>query len=110
MREKPCKPLLERDLQVAYVKEYFSDIIEVMRDMTNYGTNLIIRCFVTGKSELEDAIILGVLVRQAVAMFDALEILISNASIYPAHLQARALFEASLYLQWILKDDSTLKS
>jgi hypothetical protein len=110
MKEEPLKSLLERDLHIAYVKEYFSDIIDVMRDMTNYGTNLIMRCFVTGKSELEDAIILGVIVRQAVAMFDALEILISNAAVYPAHLQARALFEASLYLQWILKDDATLKA
>ncbi len=110
MKEKPYEPLLERELQVAYVKEYFSDIIDVMRDMTNYGTNLIVRCFATGERKLEDAIILGVIVRQAVAMFDAFEILVSNAAVYPAHLQARALFEASLYLQWILKDDTAKKA
>lgn len=86
MKEKPYEPLLERELQVTYVKEYFSDIIDVMRDMTKYGTNLIVRCFATGERKLEDAIILGVVVHQAVAMFDAFEILVSNAAVYPAHL------------------------
>ena len=48
----------------------------------------------------------GVLVRQAIAMFDALEILLSNAAVYPCHLQTRAIFETSLYLEWMLQKDT----
>jgi len=109
-KEKPHDALLDRDKPVADVREHFSDAIELLRDITNYGTNLIVRCFATGKRQLEDAIILGVILRQAVAMFDAFEILVSNASIYPSQLQARALLEASLYLDFILKSDTIKKA
>jgi len=74
--------------------------------VVNYGSNLILRCFVSSNRGLEDAIVLGVLVRQSIAMFDAIEILISNAAVYPCHMQIRAIFEVSLYLEWILQNDT----
>jgi hypothetical protein len=106
MEEKEYLALIDRVTSIAQVQENFSGILGVLRDVVNYGSNLIPRCFVSSQRRLEDTIILGVLLRQAVAMFDAIEILISNASVYPCHLQMRALFEASLYLEWILNADT----
>jgi hypothetical protein len=106
MEEKEYQALIDRATSIAQVQENFSGILGVLRDLVNYGSNLIPRCFVSSKRRLEDAIILGVLLRQAVAMFDAIEILVSNAAVYPCHLQTRAIFEASLYLEWILNADT----
>lgn len=106
MEEKEYQALIDRATSAVHVKENFSGIMAVFRDVVNYGSNLIPRCFVSSNRGLEDAIILGVLVRQAIAMFDAIEILISNSAVYACYLQVRALFEVSLYLEWILKIDT----
>ncbi|MBW2647486.1 MAG: hypothetical protein JRE23_15180 [Deltaproteobacteria bacterium] len=106
MDEKEYQALIDRDTSVAQLNENFSEILEVLRDVVNYGSNLVPRCFVSSKRTLEDAIVLGVLVRQAIAMFDAIEILLSNAAVYPCHLQTRAIFEVSLYLEWVLQKDT----
>lgn len=103
MVEQEHKALLNRTQHIGHVEQHFSESLAVLRDMTNYGTNLLPRCLVTSKKTLKDAIILGVMLRQALTMFDAIEILIANASIYPAHLQSRALFEVSVYIDWALK-------
>ncbi len=55
---------------------------------------------------MKDIIVLGTLTRQVVAMLDGLELLLANGAVYVAGLQSRALFEASVYIDWILKDDT----
>jgi hypothetical protein len=60
--------------------------------------------------KLADAVILATLLRQVVAMLDGIEILLSSGAVYAAHLQMRALFEASIYISWILKDDTERKA
>ena len=104
--EQPYKEILDREQYKVDLEKNFSEILETIRDIVNYGTNLIIRCFTTGNRELKDAIILGVLLRQAVSMLDAIEILLSNGSTYPANLQCRALFEVSLYIEWVLDENT----
>lgn len=106
MEEKEYEALIDRSTSIAQVNDHFSVILGVFRDVVNYGSNLVPRCFVSSKKALEDAIVLGVLARQSIAMFDAVEILLSNAAVYPCHLQTRAIFEASLYLEWILREDT----
>jgi hypothetical protein len=43
-------------------------------------------------------------------MIDAIEVLISKGAVGAAHLQARAAFEASLYIDWILQKESEKKA
>lgn len=43
-------------------------------------------------------------------MTDATEVLVSNGAVYPAFLQARAAFEASLYIDWMLKGETNRKA
>jgi hypothetical protein len=79
-------------------------------DLVNYGSNLIPRCFISSSRGLQDAIIIGVLLRQVVAMIDASEVLVSNAAVYASHAPARVLFETSIFIEWILRGDTEEKA
>ncbi len=109
--ESEFRALLDRAKAVSDVKSAFAEQVALVRDLTNYGSNLIIRCFtLSSNKELKDLVILGVLLRQVVVMLDGVEILISNGAVYAAGLQARALFEASVYIDWILKSETEKKA
>jgi hypothetical protein len=62
------------------------------------------------KRSLADAVILATLSRQVVSMLDGIEVLLSNGAVYAANLQLRALFEASVYIDWILDSDTERKA
>jgi hypothetical protein len=104
--ESPFKPLLDRDAVIADVRSAYAAQLELLKEVTNYGTNLIPRSFGSSEKALKDVIVIGTLLRQVVAMLDAVEVLTSNGAVYAAGLQARTLFEASAYLEWILKQES----
>jgi hypothetical protein len=105
MKEEAHKTILDRHTSAQYVKEHFSESLELVREVTNYGSNLIPRCFVSTKRKLPDIVILGSLLKQAVAMLDAVEILVSHGALYAAHVPARALFEVYVYISWVLQKD-----
>ncbi len=104
--ESEFKPLLDRDRTLADVNEHLQPWVRLIRDITNYGTNLVPRCMASSGKKLEDAIVLATLLRQAVAMLDGIEILLSNGAVYVSNLQRRALFESSIYIDWILESDT----
>jgi len=108
--ENEYKPLLDRERTVADIKEHLTPWVRQIRDIANYGTNLIPRCIVSSERRLEDAILIAVLLRQAVAMLDGVEVLLSNGAVHAASLQMRGLFEASVYIDWILAGDSERKA
>jgi hypothetical protein len=103
--EPEYKSLLDRKQSLKYMEEHFTQQSNLLVDLVNYGTNLLPRCYTMSAKGLPEAIVITVLFKQILSMFDAFEILFSNAAIYPAHLQSRAIFEASLYLDLILKAD-----
>jgi hypothetical protein len=108
--ESEFKPLLDRDRTLADVNDHLLPWVRLIRDITSYGTNLVPRCMVSSDRKLADAVILATLLRQVVAMLDAIDILLSNGAVFAANLQMRALFEASIYLDWILKSDTERKA
>jgi len=108
--ESEFKPLLDRDGTLAGVNEHLQPWVHLIRDITSYGTNLVPRCMVDGDRKVADAVILAILLRQVIAMLDAIEILLPNGAVYAANLQMRALFEASIYLDWTLKSDTERKA
>ena len=75
MQETEFRPLMDRENVVADCKRAYGAQLEMLRDLVNYGTNLIPRCFTTSDKELKDAVIIGVLLRQVVAMLDGIELL-----------------------------------
>jgi len=110
MREKEFKLIIDREKYERDVKQYFSKHIDLLIDLVNYGSNLIPRVYSSSNKKLEDIIVIGVLLRQIVSMLDAVEILVSKGAVGPTNLQARAAFESSLYIDWILKSESEKKA
>ena len=108
--EAEYKPLLDPEGVVKQIKEHLGPWIKLIRDVTNYGSNHIPRCFGSSKKQLADIVVLGILLRQVVAMLDAIEVLLANGAVHAAKLQMRALFEASAYMDWILSSDSEKKA
>ncbi len=106
MREEALKKLLDRDEPKGQIEEHFKETIELIQEIVNYGTNLIPRAYRTSKRDLPDAIILGGFLKHAVAMLDAVEILVSQGAVLAAQLPARSLFETSWYIAWILSEDT----
>lgn len=78
--------------------------------MVNYGTNLIRRCYGASDKTTVDVVVLGVLLKQMIAMLDATDVLLRAGIVHAAFLQARAALEASLYIDWILFSESERKA
>ena len=110
MREREFEPILNREKHQRDVKQYFSKHIDFLVDLVNYGSNLIPRVFDSSNKKLEDIVVIAVLLRQIVSMIDAVEVLVSKGAVVAANLQARTAFEASLYIDWILKGESEKKA
>jgi len=110
MNEVEYKEILDRDKHVNDVKEHFGNELKLLTDIVNYGTNLIPRVFTTSNRNLTAIIVVGVLLKQVVSMLDSIEILLSNANIHASKLSTRALYEASIYIEWILKEQADKKA
>lgn len=110
MKEKEFKQIIDREKNKKEARQTFSKQIEVIVDLVNYGSNLLVRAYDSSKRKLEDAIVIGVLLKQVISMVDATEILASHGAPQMAYLQARSALEASLYIDWILKSESGEKA
>jgi hypothetical protein len=110
MREKPFEPLLHRELHARDAKNHYAVQIVLLRDVVNYGTNLVPSCLASSGRTLGDVVITTVLLKQVVLMLDALEVLAGEACSEALVLQARAMFEASVYLEWMLREDKERKA
>jgi hypothetical protein len=110
MKENPLASILDREIAKKHAVEHFPDQIDLLRDLSNYGSNLILRAYNSSSKNLTAVVVCGVLLKQIVSMFDAIEALVSEGIVHAAFLQARAAFEASVYLDWILFSDSDRKA
>lgn len=113
MQEKPFQTILDRKAPTEDVKKHFHEQIKLLQEIANYGSNLIPRCFGSikpSKRELADIVVLAVLLKQAVAMIDAVEVLVSQGAVFAACLPARSLFETWLYIEWILKENTSKRA
>jgi hypothetical protein len=110
MPETPLASILDREQAKKHAAENFADQITLLRGLTDYGSNLVIRAFNSSKKGLPDILVCGVLLKQIVSMLDAVQTLVEAGTIHPAFLPARAAFEASIYLDWILFSDAERKA
>lgn len=110
MKEAEFKSLIDREKNTNDAKQYFQDYIELLTDLVNYGSWLLPRAYDSSSKKLADVIILGVLLKQVIAMTDSVGILISNGAVYPTSLNIRAAFEASIFIDWMLNGNSEEKA
>ena len=110
MPERPLDKLLDREYAENFISENFSDAQYLLQQLTNYGTILIARCMETSNKGLEDIIVLGTMLKQAVEMLDSVDRLFSVGCINPAFLQLRVIYELHLFIKWILASDTKNKA
>ncbi len=110
MLETPHLGILDRDETVSLVREHFGAQVLLLKDLTDYGTNLILRAFNSSERALPDVLVCGVLLKHVVTMTDAAQILLDQGAVLAAFLQARSAFEASIYADWICYSDSERKA
>ncbi len=108
--DTPFKPLLDRNSSALQAEEHFSTQLKLLKDVVNYGSNLVPSCFTSSQRNLGDAIAITVFLKQVVASLDAIHVLGSNACVHSCWLQVRALFEASVYLDYLFKGDKSKKA
>ena len=108
--EDPHKGLLNDESATAFASEQLKPWTNLLRDLANYGSHLIPRAFSSSGKTLGDAVVIGTLLRQFVAMLDAIEILLCRSAVHAATLQLRAMFEASVYIDWMLAGDRENKA
>jgi len=108
-KEKPSQAILGIDEAQKAVDEHFKDQVLLLRDLADYGSNLVLRSFNSSDKQMGAMITCGVLLKQIVAMLDAIHILASVGAVRAAFLPARAAFEASIYLDWMLFSDTEKK-
>lgn len=106
MREAPHTAILNREEVKAVAAQHFSNQTELLRDLANYGSNLVIRAYDSSPKKMAEVVVCGVLLKQVVAMVDAAEVLLSAGCGHASFLPARTAFEASIYIDWILNGDS----
>jgi hypothetical protein len=110
MPEKPLAGILNREEAAKHAQEHFGDQIALLRDLADYGSNLVFRAFNASAKDLPPIIACGVLLKQVVAMLDAVYTLVATGMVHAAFLPARAAFEASMYLDWLLFSDTERKA
>ena len=108
--DNPYEPLLHRQLHIHDVNTHFSDQLALVRDIVNYGSNLVPSCYTSSAKSLGDIIAITVLLKQMIAMLDSIEVLLANACVPVSWLQVRALFEASVYLDFLLSGERDRKA
>lgn len=110
MPTNPIPAFLDRDKPASEMRVHFQPQLDAIADMVNYGTNLIPRAYQSSGKSTVDVVILGVLLKQMVAMLDAVDVLLRAGIVHAAFLPARAALEASLYIDWVLFSDSERKA
>ena len=106
MRETPHPAILDRAEPEAQAKQHLARQLELLTDLADYGSNLVIRAFSSSPKKMAEVIVCGVLLKQVVAMVDATQVLLAAGNSHAAFLPARSAWEASVYLDWILSGDS----
>jgi len=84
------KGLLERDAAVG-MAAHFKDAHDLLNELVDYGTNLVVRAFDSSKRDLIAVCVLFVQLRQFLMHLDGITILLRNGSSGTADLQLRSL-------------------
>lgn len=98
MEEKPHRELLNREEPAAQIALHFAKHVAVLRDLANYGSNLIIRSCDSSDKKMTDAVVCLTQLSEVVAMVDSVQVQISVSCGHTALLQSRAALEASFYI------------
>jgi hypothetical protein len=98
--------ILDRPEAEKTVQTHFADEVRALVDLVDYGTHLIPRCWTSSSKGIPDMVVLTILLKQAIALLDGAEVLLTAGCVPQVWLQLRGLFEVSVYLDWMLRRDT----
>jgi hypothetical protein len=89
--------------------EKFSDAIELLLELVDYGTSLIPRAYIDSDRDLKGISLLFVQLRQFILHLDGISVLLAGGASGTANLQMRSLLEIAHLIEWILANDTEEK-
>lgn len=104
--EQPFDALLDREQATKIVQETLQQPLAVLRDMINYGTNLLVRCQSQTVLKQTELVVLNHLFAHGLAMLDAAHEQLSIGCAPSAELQVRSMLEARLSIAFILSAEA----
>lgn len=84
------------------IRTQFASQVALVREIAQYGANLVLRLYNTSFTETADAVGVGALARQATMMIDAAGLCIEHGAIPASFVHLRGLVETHIYLRWML--------
>jgi hypothetical protein len=84
MPDTPHSTLLDRSTQTSAIAKGYTPQLDMLTDMVNYTSNLILRCYGSSEKQLRDLIVCYVLLKQFAGMLDCVEILARAGAINAA--------------------------
>ena len=106
MKDEALTEILDRNGPKEYIAGHLNDSIALMKEIVNYGTNLILRCYNSSNKDEVDIVILCHFLKQGIMLLDAIEVQINSGSVLAAHITARSLLENYILTKWIIDDDT----
>lgn len=110
MYEPPDPLVLDRDAAREYAQMELKDTLAFLTDVVNYGTHLVPRALGNGEDDVSRMVICAGLLKHIVGMFDAAVVLLENGHSTTALAQVRSAFEATLFLELILEQDTEFRA
>ncbi len=110
MAQKPEIRILDRSTYEKIITEHYAPVISLLEEATNYGTTLMTVAYERSEKKLADAVVLSVMLKQAVSLLDSISILTSKCAVTASYLPLRGLFESFVYIQWVLKENTEFRA
>lgn len=110
MAQAPEVRILDRETYVNIITKHYAPAVSLLEEVANYGTILTTKAFDRSEKKLADAVIVAVMLKHAISMLDAISILASKSAVTASYLPLRALFENSIYLQWVLQGNTDFRA
>lgn len=102
----PSSILLDDKAASALAAKHLSAQLAMLRDLTDFGLNLLVRSLHSSQSRRTDVVTLGIIFKHLLSCLDATNIAISAGAGAPASLPARAMLEAWFSLAWVVANES----
>ena len=110
MPTESLKSILDRELSLADAKSIIDISSPYLREIINYGTNLLARCETSSTGKENEDVAPLILYFHIIEMTDGIEVLLNQSCPVTAIPLIRSSFEALLYLEYIMESDYKRRS
>ena len=106
--DEAYKPIVDRE-GATEMSNNFADVIDLVYELVDYGSNLIPRAFASSERDLKAICVILVQLRQFVSHLDGMALLLGEGACATSSLQLRAILEIAHTFEWTLQSDTLSK-